>query len=106
MVNKFIQQEGSSGELDCLHLLVQLLLLFLDPLTWLSLLLTVFTIQKQKLGTTTITGPLCLAFIASSTLNEHHIQSVVGSQGIAFNRPYVLLTYSLGYPSNLASELL
>jgi hypothetical protein len=42
-----------------------------------------------------------VAFVALSTVNGRHIQSVVGAQSIGFNYPRLGLTYSLGYPLNL-----
>jgi hypothetical protein len=44
-----------------------------------------------------------VGFVAVSTVNSRHIQSVVGSQGIAFNQPRLAYTYSFGYPANLDS---
>jgi V8-like Glu-specific endopeptidase len=44
-----------------------------------------------------------MAFVALSTLNERHIQAVVGSQGIGFNQPRLTYTYSFGYPAHLDS---
>ena len=42
-----------------------------------------------------------VAFVALSTLNGRHIQSVLGSQGIGFNFARLQYTYSFGYPGNI-----
>ena len=42
-----------------------------------------------------------VAFVALSTVNGRHIQSVVGSQSIGFNYPRLGFSYSLGYSVNL-----
>ena len=42
-----------------------------------------------------------VAFVALATLNNRHIQSVVGSQGIGFNFARLQYTYSFGYPWNI-----
>ena len=47
-----------------------------------------------------------VAFVSLSTVDDKHIQNVVGSQGIAFNQLRLAYTYSFGYPSNLDSGLL
>ena len=42
-----------------------------------------------------------VAFVALSTLNGRHIQSVLGSQGIGWNFARWQKTYSFGYPYNI-----
>jgi hypothetical protein len=46
-----------------------------------------------------------VAFVALSTLNQQHIQDVVGSQGIGFNQPRLAYIDSFGYPANIDSAL-
>jgi len=44
-----------------------------------------------------------VAFVALGTVNQKHIQTVVGSQGIGFNQPRSAYIYSFGYPVNIDS---